>query len=162
MEDKVKIKDKLVKLFSDFLDNAVGPTKNTLPLVKKFDNELMQATEVVYEPNKLDAHNEWMSKATVALLCERLKKAFFEDGNACINLFHMKPLEKSEVELLDIYIQDKDIYVGEDLVPEGTCIATVQYHNQELWEMRKAGIIGGFSVQGECVYIDPKENSNDD
>ena len=145
-------KNKLLKAFSEFLDSVVGESKNpsNIKLVKSLSEDLMREVSVVYMPNTPDAHEEWMSVDTVAEMCNKLKKGFLETKELTLNLFHMQPLEKSAAEVLDVYLLEEEILLDEILIPAGSCVMEVQYYDEKLWGMRKAGIIGGFSVHGQC------------
>lgn len=147
-------KDNLVKMFSSFLDSIVGehsPSEDGLLRKDALDKELMQETSVVYLPNTPDAHGEWMSTETVADMCESLRKGFIEDKILDLNLWHSDlKLPRDEVEVIDVDLTKSEMWVGDKFLPEGTCVMTVQYYNPRLWDMRKAGVIGGFSVHGKC------------
>jgi len=145
-----KLKDKLLKSFSEFLEAVVGDSKqrDNIKLIKSLNQEEMREISVVYMPNTEDAHGEWMSESTVAQMCQDLRKGFFEAKELTLNLFHIEPLEKSRAEAVDIYLLEDEIYLDDILVPAGSCVMEVQYHDPILWEMRKSGTIGGFSVHG--------------
>jgi len=154
--DKVK----LVKAFSEFLEVHFGGTKSEevkLPMEKSLQNELMQETSVVYMPNTLDSQDEWMSETTVAYMCEELHKGFLEEGTLQLNFVHSIPIPKTDVEVIEVYLTKSEMYLDDVYIPEGTCAMTVQYYNNRMWELRKQGAIGGFSVHGSCLKRKPEE-----
>lgn len=146
-------KSMLLKAFEKLIDVAVGDIKqngNGLPVMKSLEPEQRIETSVVYIPNTLDAHDEWMSKSTVANLRDELYKGFIEDETLFLNLWHDTSLllPKDECEVLDVSLTKSDMYVDDKYIPEGTCVMTIKYHNERLWEMRKEDVIGGFSIHG--------------
>lgn len=147
-------KSKLLKAFESFLDSVVGDVEGDKVLRKDaLSEELMQETSVVYLPNTKDAHDNWMSTGTVAKVAEDLRKGFLEDKTLELNLWHTDfKIPRDEAEVLDVDLTKSEMWVGDKYIPEGTCVMTVQYYNERLWEMRKAGVIGGFSLHGKCNY----------
>lgn len=111
-------------------------------------DEEMISYEVVYEPDTKDAHGEWMSKTTIEKACENFNKNL-EEGNVKSNLFHVQDTELFTVE--DTWIQKEfDVVVAgtEQPIKAGTWVAKVQYHDKDLWELKKANVIGGVSIGG--------------
>lgn len=146
---KAQVLDKIVELLGSCLNHFGGSEQEyEVPVLKAFDEEQMEELSVVYSPNVPDAHGEWASETTVAKISQDLKKGF-SDGTLKLNLFHMDPLEKSDVEVLDVFLLEDEVTVGDKYAPAGTCVMKVKYHNKKLWELRKAGVIGGFSLHGK-------------
>jgi hypothetical protein len=115
----------------------------TLPLIKATDDEQMLAIEVVYEPFVPDAHGQWMSDVTVRKACEDFNQKLSE-GKIKSNLFHI--YETDSFEIVKSWINEVECTIGEERIPEGTWLCSVQYKSAELWEMLKSGEIGGVSI----------------
>lgn len=126
--------------------------KSTM-VIKATNDEQMIAVDVVYEPNKPDAHGQWMSKETVRKACENFNKNLSE-GNVKSNLFHIKETESFSI--LKSWINECDCYIGDKFVPEGTWLAESKYHTKELWDMKKSGELMGMSVGAKGVINAPK------
>lgn len=153
---KSAIVESITTLIGMLVNGAVGDLEDEgdgIPIRKSLEQELMQETSVVYRPNIPDEHGQWMGLETVSDMTDKLRKGFLEDGNLSLNLWHQYPLPKDEVEVLEVELTKSDMYLDDIYVPEGTSIMTVQYHNKRLWEMRKKGVIGGFSVHGKSDKV---------
>lgn len=128
-------------------------------LKKSFHNEEERiALDVVYAPYELDAHNEWMSEETIKKACDNFNHAW-EAGKLKMNLFHMK--DTDQIKLLKSYILDEDTQFGDQLIHKGTWLAEYQFLNDDLWKLKKAGVIGGLSLCGGCsrIRVEPKTDS---
>lgn len=129
----------------DALAQAVGSV-----LVQKsadVDSDLMVSYEIIYEPDTPDAHGQWMSKPTLEKAQQDFKKAQ-EIGAVTENLMHI--LDTDTFSIVDHWIQKEfDVSVAEtgEVIKAGTWVAKVQYNSPEVWEMKKAGIYGGLSLQ---------------
>lgn len=113
--------------------------------------EQMISYEVVYEPDTKDAHGEWMSADTVEKACTNFKENL-EKGVVSPNLFHLKNTETFSIE--DTWIHKEfDVTVTETGQPikAGTWVAKIKYHNADLWELKKSGVVGGVSIGGKGV-----------
>ena len=137
------------KSFSDALVELIvkyfgAPSSEQEP--ETLQKEQMVSYEVVYEPNTLDAHGQWMSEETLALACENFNKNL-QDGIVQPNLFHTQNTELFSI--ADSWIQKElDVVVeatGES-IKAGTWVCKLQYHSTELWDLKKAGIVGGVSI----------------
>lgn len=127
--------------------------KSKFQVFKSTDDELMEAVEVVYVPNTLDVHNQWMSPKTVRKACESFNKSL-EDGVVKPNLFHA--METEAFSIMKSWINECECYIGDQFVPEGTWIAKLKYHDQELWELKKAGDLQGVSISAKGLINPPK------
>lgn len=111
--------------------------------------EEMVSYEVVYEPDTLDAHGEWMSEDTIEKGCENFN-ANLKDNVVKANLFHLGETEAFTIE--DTWVhRELDVVVSETDQPikAGTWIAKLKFHDPDIWEMKKAGIIQGVSIGGK-------------
>lgn len=139
----VKANELLAKGFNKntSISKAVGSV-----LVQKSASEEMISYEIIYEPDTPDFHGQWMSKETLRQGHEDFKKAQAL-GAVTENLFHM--FDTDTWKIVDHWIQPEfDVTVAEtgEVIKAGSWVAKVQY-TPETWELKKAGIVGGLSLQ---------------
>ena len=111
--------------------------------------EEMVSYEVVYEPDTKDAHNQWMTQEEVAKACDNFNKNL-EEGVVKANLFHMSDTEMFSIEESWIH-KEFDVTVDGTGQPvkAGTWVAKLRYHDEDLWALKKAGVLGGVSFGGK-------------
>lgn len=127
---------------------------------KSHDQEKRITVEVICEPLVPDAHDDYYTKETIEKGFESFDKAW-KEGRLPMNLFHAyDDHDKQHVELLKHYLVPFDCQVpnprtGELTdVKEGTWIAEVKWHNEDLWKQRTTlredgtTAIGGLSIRG--------------
>lgn len=140
----MELKNKLLEAFSEFLEKAVGSTvQEQKPEVL---DEEMVSYEVIYEPFTKDAHGEWMSDKTIEKAMENFNKNL-EKGIVQPNLFHLKDTEAFTIE--STWIQKElDVQVVQtgEVIKAGTWVAKIKYNDADLWQLKKAGIVGGVSI----------------
>lgn len=118
--------------------------ENKMPILKS--TEQMVSYEVVYEPDVKDAHGEWMSSDTILKACDNFNTNL-ELGNVKPNLFHLANtelfvIEKSWVqEELDVVVESSG-----ETIKAGTWVAKIKYLDEDLWNLKKSGIIQGVSI----------------
>lgn len=136
--------DELIKVLEP-LYNFIKKFKSqrSEKVLKAFDEDQMIAVEVVYEPFSLDAHGEWASEETIKKACDNFNKSY-EKGVCHLNLFHMQDTDK--LELLKSYVCDKPTLIGDYEVKKGTWIIEYKFLDENLWELRKANVVGGLSI----------------
>ena len=134
---------------------VVSPSKNniaTQEILKSTDQ--MISYEVIYEPNVRDAHDQWMSEETIIKACDNFNTNL-EAGVVKSNLFHLSntdlfTIEKTWVqEELDVIVEATD-----EIIKAGTWISKIKYHDEDLWNLKKAGIIQGVSIGGRGLIND--------
>tara|TARA_R110002096_G_scaffold367773_1_gene561006 strand:+ start:453 stop:965 length:513 start_codon:yes stop_codon:yes gene_type:complete len=103
-------------------------------VIKRFKVEERISVEIIYEPNVLDAHGEWMSEDTLSKACENFNKNLAA-GNAKPNLFHIKD-ETEKLEILRTYTLPCECTIGDTLVKQGTWVAEIKWHDKALWKQR--------------------------
>lgn len=111
------------------------------------NGEQMVSYEIIYEPNTVDAHGEWCS-AEALVKAQANYEAAYRAGLAIENLFHLG--ETDSFTIVKTWIQPEfDVIVKEtgELIKAGSWVAKVQYNDPDLWELKKAGVVGGLSVQ---------------
>ena len=131
----------------------MGIKEEVIHLLKKYGvmksdepKEQMISYEVVYEPNVKDSHDEWMSAETLEKACENFNKNL-KEGIVKANLFHAQDTESFSV--VDTWIQKEfDVNVADtgEPIKAGTWVAKLQYHDEDVWELKKAGVLGGVSI----------------
>lgn len=115
-------------------------------IIKAGKKEQMISYEVIYEPETVDAHGEWMSHDTILDACDNFN-INLKKGNVSPNLFHLQNTESFTIE--DTWIQKEfDVIVADTQEPikAGTWVAKIQYNDVSLWELKKAGIVQGVSI----------------
>jgi hypothetical protein len=140
----MELKDKLLSAFSEFLEKAIGnPVQEQQPEVL---DEEMVSYEVIYEPNVKDAHGEWMSEKTIEKAMENFNKNL-ESGVVQPNLFHLKNTEAFTIEATWVQ-KELDVQVVQtgELIKAGTWVDKIRYNDENLWNLKKANVIGGVSI----------------
>lgn len=136
----------MIDMFSSFIDKFFTKTSNE-QTPEEFDEEMV-SYEVVYEPNVKDAHGEWMSESTIEKACEDFN-INLEKGIVQPNLFHMENTESFTIESTWIQKEfDVKVIQTDEVIKAGTWVAKIKYHNEDLWNLKKAGVIGGVSIGG--------------
>ena len=132
------------------------PNSNKL-IIKAIDEVQQIALDVIAEPNKLDAHDEWYSIETVAKACENFN-INLKSGNVTPNLYHA--FEESEkLQIIKTFIQPVDCTIGDREVCEGTWISVMKYLDKSLWDMKVSGDLCGVSIgaMGKRVIVEESE-----
>lgn len=140
----MELKNKLLEAFSEFLEKAVGSTVQEQK--QEVVDEEMVSYEVIYEPFTKDAHGEWMSDKTIEKAMENFNKNL-QAGIVQPNLFHLKDTEAFTIE--STWIQKElDVQVVQtgEVIKAGTWVAKIKYNDADLWQLKKAGIVGGVSI----------------
>lgn len=128
-------------------------------VMKALDEQEQISLEVIYEPNKLDAHNQWVSEETIAKACENFNKNL-EKGNVKPNLFHVVNAEPEQIEILRTFIVPYDCKIGEQDVVKGTWVSEMKFHDSTIWEQKLSGEIQGVSI-GAMGIVKPPSNKKD-
>lgn len=111
------------------------------------DAEQMISYEVIYEPNTKDAHGEWMSPETIVKAKESYDKALAA-GLVKENLFHLSETDAFTIEKTWIQEELDVVVIGtEQIIKAGTWVAKVKYNDPDLWNLKKANVVGGLSIQ---------------
>jgi hypothetical protein len=142
----MSITQKIAEAVSGALMKCFGEVQRETP--QDVVTEEMVSYEVIYEPLVKDAHGEWMSEETLANACENFNQNLAA-GIVQSNLFHLQDTQTFTIE--DTWIQKEfDIVVeatGEK-IKAGAWVCKIKYHDEDLWEMKKSGVIGGVSIGG--------------
>lgn len=115
--------------------------------VVKSDGEQMISYEVIYEPDTVDAHGEWVSAETLVKARDNFEKARAA-GAVSENLFHLYETDSFTIEKTWIQEELDVVVIGsEQVIKAGTWVAKVKYNDPALWDLKKSGIVGGLSIQ---------------
>lgn len=128
--------EKVIKSVKEFFVKEVA-------LIKQFDEEKMQAVEVMYVPDNVDAHEHAMTKEQARKMVDSFNSAI-QKGKLKGNLCHAENTQS--IEPLKAWITECDCRIGDTYIPEGWPLVKVQFHDKELWELRKAGVLMGVSI----------------
>lgn len=106
------------------------------------NEELRKCLEVVCEPYKRDAHQNWYTADTIKKGYESYEK---NKDNIPANLFHLVDTDSFTVD--ETFILEEDTYYEaiDDTLVKGTWMAWTHYPDDELWELKKSGELGGLS-----------------
>lgn len=132
--------DLLKQVNSEF---SVKPTD----INKAADGDEMISYEIIYEPDTPDLHGQWMSKQTL-VKAQADFSAAQTTGAVTENLFHLYDTDSFTIE--STWIQPElDVTVVESgqVIKAGSWVAKVKYNDAGLWDLKKAGVVGGLSVQ---------------
>lgn len=136
--------DKIDKIYNWLEKHFGGSEKEHVEIIKARNEELKQATHIVYQPNVPDLHGEWMSEDTIRKACHS-----FNMHCRKANLFHK--VETDKVDIVESYILPVNAKIGNVDVKKGTWLAVLQYKDDALWEMEKSGEIQGVSIGARGV-----------
>lgn len=120
-------------------------TKLYVPIIK-VDEESQTIKGVVYEPNVLDAHGDWMSREDIKKSAHRFMKELRQQ-----NVDTQHNLQKADAFVCESYIaqaNDPDGYA------EGTWVVAMKIEDPELWQDVLKGEYGGLSMYGKGLAID--------
>lgn len=120
-------------------------TKLYVPIIK-VDEESQTIKGVVYEPNVLDAHGDWMSKEDIKKSAHRFMKELRQQ-----NVDTQHNLQKADAFVCESYIaqvNDPDGYA------DGTWVVAMKIEDPELWQDVLKGEYGGLSMYGKGLAID--------
>lgn len=139
----MSLKEKMISLLKEYGILKADETQK----------EEMVSYEVVYEPDTKDSHGHWASRETLEKACENFNENL-KKGIVKSNLFHVQDTE--DFTILDTWIQKElNVLVEEtgEKIKAGTWVAKLKYHNEDLWELKKSGVLGGVSI-GAMAEID--------
>lgn len=119
---------------------------------KSVNEELMQATYIVLEPNVIDVHGDTYDEETVRKACHN-----FNQHCKKANLFHL--VDTDGFTVVESYTTPIDIVLEDQYIAKGTWLCVLQYNDEELWDLAKSGEIQGVSIGGKAhvQYLDTEE-----
>lgn len=75
-----------------------------------------------------------------------------QKGKVKGNIAHIANTDK--IEPIKAWVNPVDCMIGEEFVPEGMPLIKMKFHDSELWDKRKTGILKGVSI-GAKGYKEP-------
>lgn len=116
-------------------------TKGEIPIIKR-DDEKQIVYGIVYEPDKVDAHNEYTD-------AEEVEKAAHEFLGEYRNISFMhQELINKEARIVESYIAQADFEMNGHKIKKGTWVMAVHILDSQLWGLVKEGRMTGFSMEG--------------
>jgi hypothetical protein len=134
----------LFKSLKKAISRIIGNSNKELPVIKQFYDEEMIAIETMYcPPNVEDGHGELMDSETIYKMVDSCNNAI-KEGRLSGGLFHEENI--NDIEIIKAWVNECDCMIGDTEVPEGLPIVKVQFHDSDLWQMRKDGVLKGLSI----------------
>lgn len=138
-------KEAVTKLFTSLIEKAFPskePQELSVPIVKQFDEELMESIEVLYcAPLEADAHDEGMTSLEIEKMVDNFNTHIHKiKGNFghAVNTDKFSPVKA--------WVNPVDCTIGDQFVPEGLPLLKLKFHDQTTWEQRKNGLFEGVSI----------------
>jgi len=103
---------------------------------KSLNDELMQATFIVLEPEVADLHGDTYDATEI-------RKACHSFNQFCRKAYLNHQVETDKIDFVESYIAPDDVVINDFLVKKGTWLAVAQFNDKELWgEMKSDPNIG--------------------
>lgn len=142
-----------------YVDRAANQKKFFLMKAKKrqpdFQKEISVLTKaedahrlvygVVYEPNTLDAHQDFMSAKEI----ERAAHGFMKDAR---HIDKQHDFQDGVGEVVESYIAPADFEVGGELIQKGSWVLVTKA-SQDIWDQIQQGHITGYSMAGTADIV---------
>lgn len=125
--------------------------EKSVPILK-VDEEKRIVTGIVYEPDVLDAHGEFMTADEI----EKSAHQFLKDFR---NIDKQHDFVASETEVVESWITKEDGKLGEQEVKKGTWLLSVHVPDDDTWSEIKKGELTGFSMGGVGERVEHIEKS---
>lgn len=121
-----------------------GSNKDTLSVIKQFNDEEMIAVENLYIlPNTCDGQGDTIDLEETHNLVKSFNEAN-QDGTLQSSLFHGHKSQAFKVN--KAWVNPYECMIGETVVPEGQPLCEIQFSNKKAWELRKSGKLMGLSI----------------
>jgi len=122
----------------DATDNSV--TKS-MEIIKGVDEEQRLVYGVVYEPNVVDAHGDFMT-------AEEIVKAahYFMENFQKVDANH--DFEEGKGKLVECFVAPADMEINGNTITKGTWSVGIHVTDDETWNLIKSGEITGLSMAG--------------
>lgn len=104
--------------------------------------EERRCLQVIMEPYKRDAHDNWYTTDTIKKGYESYEK---NKDSIPANLFHLVDTESFTVDNTFLLEEDTLFEAIDETLVKGTWMAWTHYSDEEVWELKKSGEIGGLS-----------------
>lgn len=141
-EGIIKTKTSVSKSTKD--DEEVGKFVDNVSVFKSTNDELQQVTFVVLEPHasdeEFDLHKDTNDATEVRKACESFNKYCRK-----ANLLHL--VETTGFDIIESYITPVEFVINDEFIKKGTWLATLQVHEDWIWNGVKDGTFNGLSIQ---------------
>lgn len=132
--------------------SADEPTfqKEVKVFINKEDDAQKLVYGVVYEPDKLDSHDDFMTAAEI----EKAAHGFLKDAR---NIDTQHDFESGVGEVVESYIAPIDMEIGEETITKGSWVLVTKA-SDEIWEAVQKGEYTGYSLAGTAETIEKEED----
>lgn len=134
--------------------SAEQPTfeKEVKVFINKQDEDTQQLVYgVVYEPDTVDSHEDFMTAAEI----EKAAHGFMKDAR---NIDTQHDFEAGVGEVVESYIAPVDMTIGEEKIIKGSWVLVTKA-SDEIWEAIQKGEFTGYSLAGTAETIEKQEES---
>jgi len=128
--------------FAIIKEEGKEPVQKSI-VIAKADKAKQIVYGVVYEPDVVDAHGDFMTAEEI----EKAAHAFMESQHTH-NIDKQHDLEADEGYVVESYIAPVDMQLGDQTIKKGSWVAGVKVTNAETWAAIEKGEITGFSMWG--------------
>jgi Putative phage serine protease XkdF len=128
--------------FAIIKEEGKEPVQKSI-VIAKADKAKQIVYGVVYEPDVVDAHGDFMTAEEI----EKAAHAFMESRHTH-NIDKQHDLEADEGYVVESYIAPVDMQLGDQEIKKGSWVAGVKVTNVETWAAIEKGEITGFSMWG--------------
>lgn len=125
--------------------------EKSIPILK-VDDEKRIVTGVVYEPDVLDAHGEFMTADEI----EKAAHQFLKDFR---NIDKQHDFVAGQAEVVESWIAKEDGKLGDQDIVKGTWLMSVHVPDDDTWNEIKKGELTGFSMGGVGERVEHVEKS---
>lgn len=136
-----------------FLTKSAGePTfqKEVKVFINKKDEEQQLVYGVVYEPDTLDSHEDFMTAAEI----EKAAHGFLKDAR---NIDTQHDFDSGVGEVVESYIAPVDMEIGEETIAKGSWVLVTKA-SAEIWEAIQKGEYTGYSLAGTAETIEKEDD----
>lgn len=123
------------------------PTFQKQATIIKADEEKQLVTGIVYEPETLDSHEDFMTAEEI----EKAAHQFLQDYRQVDKQHNFR---SGYGEVVESYVAKSEHVIGDQVIHPGTWVMTVKVDDQDTWEAVKKGEITGFSMAGIAEVIE--------
>jgi len=118
--------------------------------IAKVDKKKRMIYGMVYEPDVLDAHNEFSTEEDIEMGCNEFMENILLNGFSGLNFMHKDSLSKDDAIIIQNWTQKEDGQIGEQIAKKGSWWIGVKVLNDSLLDLIIEGKITGFSMEGSA------------
>ena len=132
-------------------ENGKEKIEINVNFLKEFNSDKQIVTGIVYEPNELDSHDEFMDEETI-------EKAAYNFLAKYRHIDNQHNFIKSHNEVVESWISKNDDSINGEKIKKGTWLISVKINDSNTWSNIKNGDITGFSLAGAGTVIEKNED----